>query len=94
MWRLIIKLGEGGKEGKEGRPLAANVSRRGKSLYCTVGAGEGGDEEEEEIGNGTRDRKEGEELRRRGLFNSNLPTQSVRLSLCLSAFPTRRGRKE
>ena len=82
MWRLIIKLGEGGKEGKEGRPLAANVSRRGERV-CTV-LWVGDDDEEEEIGNGTRDRREGEELRRRGLFNSNLPTQSVRLSVCPS----------
>ena len=41
MWRLIIKLGEGGmgrrrEEGREGRerPLAANVSRRKR--VCTV----------------------------------------------------------
>ena len=48
-------------------------------LYC----GWGEDDGEEEIGNGTRDRRE-KELRRRGLFNSNLPTQSVRLSVCPS----------
>ena len=28
------------------------------------------------------------ELRRRGLFNSNLPTQSMRLSVCPSAQPS------
>ena len=41
---------------------------------------ETGDEEEkeeEEIGNGTGERDRKKELRRRGLFNSNLPTLSV-----------------